>query len=63
MTQIGPKESVLFALSADHLAEFLRRVDAGQLASPASVIPHGRTGGLVRFRSMADVLLAKMAIV
>lgn len=63
MTQIGPKNSALFALTFERLAELDRRVAAGQLAAPVSIVRHGRSGGLVRFSSVDQALLAKLALV
>lgn len=63
MKQIGGEKSELFSLRAAELASFRERVAAGQLEPPVAIHPEGPTGGLVRFRSLDEAMLVKLAIV
>ena len=63
MTPIGGSNTATFALTPELLARLYERTAGGQLVAPVSIVRHGRSGGLVRFVSAAEAIVAKMAIV
>ena len=63
MKQIGGERSELFSLTAAEFDSLQQRVRDGQLPEPHAIFPEGPTGALVRFRSLDDAMLAKLAIV
>ena len=63
MKQIGGEQSALFSLTAAELASLEGRVRDGQFEEPVAIRPEGPGGGLVRFRSVDEAILVKLAIV
>jgi hypothetical protein len=63
MNQIGDQNSPLFALSPVLLARLEERIANGQLGAPTMIQRQGASGALVRFDSVDQAMLVKMAIV
>jgi hypothetical protein len=62
MKQVGGEKSELFSLNATEWAALQGRIRDGQFQPPVALHPEGPTGGLVRFRSFDEAMLAKLAI-
>lgn len=62
MKQIGGEVSALFSLNTTEFGTLQDRVRDGQLPEPHAIFPEGLTGALIRFRSVDDAMLAKLAI-
>ena len=63
MNPIGSRGTATFSLTPELLTRLDERVAEGQLTPPVSIVRHGWSGGLVRFASASEALIAKMAIV